>query len=65
MRIKHKFKVRDASLDSQPKILSSLVRETLQRIMEQTNNDKRFEIFISTNFINRQRLLVGRYSRLR
>ena len=29
MIIKHQFKVRDASLDSQPKILSSSVEETL------------------------------------
>ena len=29
---------------------SSLVRETLQRIMVQTNNDCRFRIFISTKF---------------
>ena len=46
MRIKHQFKIRDASLDRQPKIQSSLVRETLQRILEQTNNDCRFQIFI-------------------
>ena len=32
-RDKHKIKIRDASLDSQPKILSSSVEETLQRIM--------------------------------
>ena len=30
------------------------------RIMEQTNNDCRFQIFISTNSIHWQRLLVGR-----
>ena len=29
MRIKHQSKIRDASLDRQPKVLSSLVRETL------------------------------------
>ena len=34
MRNKHQFKIRDASLDSQPKVLSSLARETLKRIME-------------------------------
>ena len=28
---KHKFKIRDASLDSQPKVLSSFVRETLSK----------------------------------
>ena len=33
----------------QPKNQSSLVREILQRIMGQTNNDCRFQIFISTN----------------
>ena len=49
MRIKHQFKIRDASQDRQPKIQSSPVRETLNRIMEQTNNDGRFQIFISTN----------------
>ena len=60
MRIKHQFKVRDASLDRQPKIQSSLVRETLQRIMEQTNNDSRSQIFMLTNSPHHQRLLVGR-----
>ena len=39
----------DASLDRQPKIQSSSVEETLQRVMGQTNNDCRFRIFISTN----------------
>ena len=29
MRIKHQFKIRDASLDRQPKVLLSLVRETI------------------------------------
>ena len=61
MRIKHQFKIRDASLDRQPKVPSSLVRETLPRFMEQTNNDCRFHIFISTNSLRQQRLLVGRY----
>ena len=42
------------------KIQSSLVRETLQRIMEQTNNDCRFRIFISTNSLHQLRLLAGR-----
>ena len=32
-RIKHQFKIRDASQDRQPKIQSSQVREILQRIM--------------------------------
>ena len=48
MRIKHQFKIRDASPDRQPKIQSSSVEETLQRIMGQTNNDCRFRIFILT-----------------
>ena len=43
-----RFKIRDASLDRQPKIQSSSVEETLQRITGQTNNDCRFRIFIST-----------------
>ena len=42
MKTKHQFEIRDASQDRQPKIQSSLVREILQRIMEQTNNDCRF-----------------------
>ena len=51
---------------NQPKIQSSLVRETLQRITEQTTNDCKFQIFISTNSPHHQRLLVGRKnSRLR
>ena len=33
MKGEHKIKIRDASLDSQPKILSTPVEETLQRIM--------------------------------
>ena len=49
MRIKHQFKIRDASLDRQPKIQSSLVRETLSRMVGRTNNDCRFWIFILTN----------------
>ena len=36
MRIKHQFKIRDASPDRQPKIQSSVVREILQRILGQT-----------------------------
>ena len=50
VRDKHKIKIRDASLDSQPKIQSSSVEETLQRITGQTNNDCRFQIFILTKF---------------
>ena len=60
VRDKHKIKIRDASLDSQPKILSSSVEETLQRIKEQTNNDCRFQIFILTNSLHQPRLLAGR-----
>ena len=66
MRIKHQFSIRDASPDRQPKIHLSLVREFLQRIMGQTNNDFRFRIFISTNSTHQQHLLVGSFdSRLR
>ena len=50
MRIKHQFKIRESSLDRQPKVQSSLVRETLQRIIGQTTNDCRFQIFILTKF---------------
>ena len=60
MRDKHKFKIRDASLDSQPKILSSSVEETLQRVMGQSNNDCRSQIFILTNSLHQQRLLQDR-----
>ena len=42
MKGEHKIKIRDGSLDSQPKIQSSLVRETLQRIMEQTKTTADF-----------------------
>ena len=46
--------------DRQPKIQSSSVEETLQRIMVQTNNDCRFRIFMSTNSLHQQPLLAGR-----
>ena len=59
VRDKNKIKIRDASLDSQPKILSSTVEETLQRIVGQTNNDCRFWIFILTNSLHQPRLLDG------
>ena len=49
VKAKHQFRIRDASQDRQPEIQSSLVREILQRIMEQTNNDCRSQIFILTN----------------
>ena len=57
MRIGHQFKITDASQDRRPKIQSSLVRETLQRIMGQTNNDCRFRILILTNPPRQQRSL--------
>ena len=60
MRIKHLFRIKDASQDRQPAIQSFLVREIFQRIMGQTNNDCRFQIFILTNSLHQQRLLVGR-----
>ena len=57
----HRIKIRDASLDSQPKIQSSSVEETLQRIMGQTNNnDCRFRIFTLTSSLHQRRLLAGR-----
>ena len=56
----NKIEIWDASLDRQPKIQSSSVEETLQRLMEQTNNDCRFRIFISTNSLHQLRLLAGR-----
>ena len=45
----NKIKICDASLDRQPNIQSSSVEETLSRIMEQTNNDCRSQVFITTN----------------
>ena len=39
------IRIRDASPDRQPKIQPSLVREILQWIMGQTNNDCKFRIF--------------------
>ena len=59
VRTKHWCRIRDASPDSQPRIQSSLVREILQIIMEQTNNDCTSQIFISTNSPRQQLLLVG------
>ena len=52
--------IRDASQDRQPVIHSNPVREDLQRIMVQTNNNCRFQIFISTNSLHQQRLFAGR-----
>ena len=60
VRNKHQIKIRDASLDRQPKVLSSPVEETLQRIMGQTNNDCRFLISILTSSLHQPRLLAGR-----
>ena len=54
---KHQFRIRDAG---QPEIQSSLVRAIFRRIMVQTNNDCRFQIFIVTNSPHQQHLLVGR-----
>ena len=48
MIIRHQFRTRDASLDRQPKIQSSSVEETLQRILGQTNDDCRFQNFTLT-----------------
>ena len=56
----NKIKIRDASLDRQPKIQSSSVEETLQRIMEQTDNDCRFLIFTLKSSLHKQLLLPGR-----
>ena len=44
-----------------PDFQSSSVRETLQRIVGQTNDDCRFQIFILVNSPHQERLLVGRY----
>ena len=49
-----------ASPDRQPKIQSSSVEETIQRIMGQTNNDCRFRISILTSSLHQQPLLAGR-----
>ena len=55
-----KTQIWDASPDRQPKIQSSSVEETLQRIMGQTNNDCRFRIFILTNSLLQPRFRAGR-----
>ena len=60
VKAKHEFRIRDASQDRQPEIHSSLVREDVQRIMEQTTNDCRFQILFLTNLPRQQRSLVGR-----
>ena len=46
--------------DRQPKIQSSSVEESLQRIMVQTNNDCRFLIFTLISSLYQQPLLAGR-----
>ena len=46
----HQFRIRDASQDRQPEIHSTLMREIFHRIMVQTNNDCRFQIFIFDKF---------------
>ena len=56
----NKIKIWDASLDRQPKIQSSSVKETLQIIMEQTNIDCRFLISILTSSLLQQPSLAGR-----
>ena len=56
----NKIKIWDASLDRQPKIQSSSVEETLQRIMGHTNNDCRFRISILTSSQRQRPLLAGR-----
>ena len=50
----------NTSQERQPEIQSSLVRETLQRIMGLTNNDCRSQIFTLTNSLRQQPLLAGR-----
>ena len=50
----NKIEIWDASLDRQPKIQSSSVEETLQSIMEQTNNDCRFLISTLTSSLHQQ-----------
>ena len=60
VRDQNKIEILDSSLDRQPKIQSSSVEETLQRIMGQTNNDCRFRFFTLTSSIHQQPLLAGR-----
>ena len=56
----NEIKIWDANLDRQPKIQSSSMEETIQRIMEQTNNDCRFLIFTLTSSLHQQPLLAWR-----
>ena len=60
VRGEHKIKIRDASLDRQPEIQSFSFEEILQRILGQTINDCRFQIFILTSSLRQQPLLAGR-----
>ena len=60
METKHQLKIRDASPDRQPKIQSSLVRETRQIIKEQTTNDCIFLISTLTSSLRQQPLIAGR-----
>ena len=52
--------LRCPSQDRQPKIQSSSVEETLQRMKGQTNNDCRFLISTLTSSLRQQPLLAGR-----
>ena len=56
----NKTMIWDASLDRQPKIQSSSVDETVQRIMRQTNNDCSFLISPLTSSLHQQPSLAGR-----
>ena len=57
----NKIKIWDASQDRQPKIQSSSVEKTLQRILGQTNNDCRFLISTLTSSLHQQPSLAGRW----
>ena len=55
--------VQDQKCQSGPSARNSVIpreRNDFERIMRQTNNDCRFQIFILTNSPRQQRLLVGR-----
>ena len=61
VRTKHQFRIRDASPDRQPKIsVISHKKRFFKELVEQTNNDCRSQIFISTNSPLQQHLFVGR-----
>ena len=59
----NKIKIWDARLHRQPKIQSSSVEETLQRIMGQTNHYCRFRISILTSSLCQQPLLAASQDR--